>query len=323
MKRIWKNSPIDMVMLLLSIAQFAAMFSLASAWEEATLVQRAGGLALLIFMMTYNIIVISHLFTHTPWFESAMLNGIVSALNSFNIGQSVQAYQFTHVRNHHRYNNDRKGPDGRTKDLSSTFLTGKNGEHTSLSRYALLGALVTIADVGRAHLSGLRMWRVGKNEQTLQQLAAREPSRRAQELGQVQIDRMFHFAGMCVLVAISWHWTLFCYFPAFYVTLSLVNMQNYYEHFGALPEDRCADSASYYGRLYNFLTFNDGYHQEHHLRPQAHWSLMPQVRREFSARLDGTQRLVSPVPAVLGFFDSARPLLHRRAPALHEVRSVS
>jgi len=311
MKRIWKHSPIDAVMLLLSVAQLAVTIGLAASWEDASSLQRAGGFALLVFMMTYNIIVICHLFVHTPWFESPVLNGSVSALNSFNIGQSVQAYKLTHVRNHHRYNNDRKGPDGRTKDTSSTFLAGKKGEHASLSRYALRGALSTLVDIGRAHLAGIRLWRVGEHEHTLQRLAANDPTRHAQELGQVQLDRIVHFAGICVLLAISWRWTLFYYLPAFYLTLSLVNMQNYYEHFGGLPEDRCADSVSYYGRLYNFLTFNDGYHQEHHLRPQAHWSLMPQVRCEFTAQLDTTQRIISSVPAILGFLDWKRPMLHR------------
>jgi fatty acid desaturase len=75
-------------------------------------------------MMTYNIVIISHLFTHTPWFEPRLLNSLVSILNSINIGQSVQAYQLTHVRNHHRHNNDRKAASGVANDVSSTFQNG-------------------------------------------------------------------------------------------------------------------------------------------------------------------------------------------------------
>lgn len=317
MNRIWKHSPRDAIFVFLCVAQLMLMPALAAKWDGASLPQQAGTFALLVFMMTYNIIVIAHLFTHAPWFESPTLNSIASALNSFNIGQSVQAYQLSHVRNHHRYNNDRKGPDGQTKDTSSTFRDGRNGEHASLSRYALVGAFFTLVDVGRAHLSLIRLWRVGAHEHNLRDLAAREPVRRARELRQVQIDRMVHFAGTCILLAISWKWTLLCYLPAFYLSLALVNMQNYYEHYGALPEDRCADSASYYGWLYNLLAFNDGFHQEHHLRPQTHWSLLPQVRREFAARLDTTRRIISPVPAIIGFLDWRRPILHRRASTAH------
>jgi len=312
MKRIWKHSPRDIVLLLLSVGQLVAMLMLAGSWETASPVQQIATFALLVFMMTYNIIIITHLFTHTSWFMSPVLNGIVSALNSFNIGQSVQAYQLSHVRNHHRYNNDRKGSDGRTKDTSSTYLKGQNGDHVRLSQYALAGALSTLIDVGRAHVSGIRLWRVGEHEHALRELAARGSLRRAKELRQVQIDRFVHFAGTCILLGISWRWTLVCYLPAFFVALALVNVQNYYEHYGALPENRCADSASYYGWVYNLFTFNDGFHQEHHLRPQSHWSAMPQVRREFAARLDTTRRIISPVPAILGFLDRKRPQLHRR-----------
>lgn len=310
--KVWKTTRLDAALLALSVAQGAATVALALVWERSTLLGRAGGFALLVFMMVYNIIIVSHLFTHVPWFESPLLNGLVSMLNSVNIGQSVQAYVFTHVRNHHRYNNDRKGPDGRTKDRSSTFDEGEGGEHAPLWRYACLGAVSTLASVARALLSVTRLWRVGEGEHNLLELASKSPARRARELRQVRLDRAAQFAALCLFLAVSWRWTLFCYLPAFYLALALVNVQNYYEHYGAAPEDGYADSVSYYGRLYNLLAFNDGYHQEHHLRPQSHWRTMPAVRRAYDRELSRTERIVSPVPAIVGFLHHTRRLLHRR-----------
>jgi fatty acid desaturase len=314
--KIWKNTPLDALMLALSIAQFVATLLIASNWEGLSLAGRAGGFALLVLMMVYNIIVLSHLFTHTPWFESRLLNGLVSVVNSVNIGQSVQAYELTHVRNHHRYNNDRKGPDGMTKDLSSTYQEGVGGEHASLFRYAFMGAVGTLLNVGRTLLSVGRLWRVGEHEQTLRSLASPSPVKRAEELRQIQLDRIAHFLGLCVFLSISWEWTLACYLPAYYLALALVNVQNYYEHYGAAPENGYADSVSHYGRLYNLLTFNDGYHQEHHLRPRSHWREMPMLRRKYGAKLDRVERIVSPVPAILGVLHRNRKKLHKHpAPA--------
>jgi fatty acid desaturase len=311
--RIWKHTSCDAFLLTFSVAHFGATLWVAAFWEQVSTPERIGGFTLLVFMMGYNIIVVSHLFTHVRWFESPRLNGLVSMLNSVNIGQSVQAYEFTHVRNHHRFNNDAKNAHGTTRDASSTYRDGKGGEHAPLLRYAFGGALSSLADLGRELLSASRLWRVGARETKLLSLAARAPERRARELRQVQMDRMAHCLALVLFTLISWHWTVVCYLPAFYLALALVNVQNYYRHYGARPGDRAADSVSYYGRLYNLLTFNDGYHQEHHLSPKSHWSQMPAVREKYRKRLDGSSRIVSPVPAILGFLHRHRPLLHRDA----------
>ena len=314
--KIWKHSPLDVIMVALSAAQLAMTLLLAFLWERSTAPGRATGFALLVAMTVYNIIVVSHLFTHTPWFRSPLLNRIVSMLNSINIGQSVQAYELWHVRNHHRYNNDQQRADGKTQDLSSTYSGGIEGGHVSVFRYAVFGAVETLVNITRSLLSITRLWRVGRHETVLMQLFAKSTAKRAWELRQVQLDRIVHFAALGVFFAISWRWVLFCYLPAFFVSLALVNVQNYYEHYGAAPENRYANSVSYYGSLYNLLTFNDGYHQEHHLRPLAHWTQMPRVKREYHHKLERVERIVSPVPAILGAFHRNRQLLHRRTPAI-------
>lgn len=310
--KIWRYSAKDTLMPLLSMAQLTMMVLMAAKWEHLPLAGRVGCFAVLVFMMTYNIIVVTHLFTHTPWFQAQAMNSIASMLNSINIGQSAEAYKLTHVRNHHRYNNDQPGPNGDTNDLSSTYREGVDGEHATLSRYAFGGAVTSLVNIGQALLSVHRLWRVGEREHDVLDVAAKSPARRAGELRQIQCDRIAQFAGAVIFLALSWKWVVLCYLPAFYLVLALVNIQNYYEHYGATPESRYADSVSYYGRLYNLLTFNDGYHQEHHLRPQAHWSTMPTVRGEHRDTLDHAQRVVSPVPAIVGYLHRNRPKLHHR-----------
>ena len=309
--KIWNHSRRDVILLALSVAQFVTTLLLAISWEASSTLSQVAGFALLVVMTVYNIIVVSHLFTHTPWFNSPLLNRLVSMLNSINIGQSVQAYQLTHVRNHHRYNNDQQGPDGKTKDSSSTFRDGVEGEHDDVLHYAFFGAIETLLSIGRALLSIGRLCRVGDHEQNLLALFATSPPKRAWELHQVQLDRMAHFMALCLFLAISWKWVFLCYLPAFFLALVLVNIQNYYEHYGAAPKERFANSVSYYGKLYNLVTFNDGYHQEHHLRPLTHWTQMPRIRQQYRDQLAQIERIVSPVPALFGFLDHNRKQLHR------------
>ncbi|MWK37141.1 fatty acid desaturase [Actinomadura sp. J1-007] len=313
---VWKNTPKDSILVGLSLAQFAITPLLAISWDAVSLPVRVAGGALVTLLMTYNIIVISHLFTHVPWFASVRLNAAVSVVNSVNIGQSVQAYQLTHVRNHHRFNNDRQGDDGTTRDTSSTYRKGKNGQHEPLLPYAFGGAVASIADRVKGVASVVRLWKVGDSEEKLLSLASHREMRRVRELRQIQADRTAHSLSLVVFVSLSWQWTVFCYLPAYFFALTLVNVQNYYRHYGANPEDRASDSVSHYNRVYNFLTFNDGYHQEHHLRPGTHWSQLPGVKDDQRVRLEAQPRVVSPVPAMLGFLDRRRPLLHE--PLLHE-----
>ena len=56
------------------------------------------------------------------------------------------------------------------------------------------------------------------------------------------------------------------YAPGWALGLALCWLQGHYEH--------ARGTTSHYGRLYNALFFNDGYHIEHHLRPGCHWSLL-------------------------------------------------
>lgn len=303
-RRIWRNGPADAILLGINIAQFGGTIALAALTPDG-LWPRIGSAILVAAMMTYSLIVVTHLFVHQPWFTDDRLNSVVSMLSSANISQSVQGYHLSHVRNHHRYNNDRKR-DGTTADTSSTYRYGRDDEHAGLWRYLAFSLAASIQDYAITVASLPRLCGVGPRETTLLELAARNPSRRRAELAQVRYDRLAQLAFTALLAVLSWQWVLVCYLPAVAVAFTLVNVQNYYRHFGAEPDSRYANSVSHYGRLYNWLTFNDGYHQEHHLRPATHWSGLPEVAAQFQQRLDEAGRVVSPVPALVGFLDTGR-----------------
>lgn len=60
------------------------------------------------------------------------------------------------------------------------------------------------------------------------------------------------------------------YAPGYVGGLLLCAMHGFYEHHHG--------TTSHYGRIYNLLLFNDGYHVEHHSRPGVHWSCLPRYR---------------------------------------------
>jgi len=67
-----------------------------------------------------------------------------------------------------------------------------------------------------------------------------------------------------IVVSIDWRFFAFTYLPGWVIGLALCQLHGYYEH--------AAGTTSHYGRLYNFLFFNDGLHVEHHASPSTHWS---------------------------------------------------
>ncbi|MDJ0344798.1 fatty acid desaturase [Streptomyces sp. H10-C2] len=310
-RRFWRNSPADAILLTVTLTQFAGTIALAALTPDG-LWPRLASAALVTAMMTYSIIVVTHLFVHQPWFTDNRLNAVLSVVSSANIAQSVQGYHLTHVRNHHRYNNDRKR-DGTTADITSTYRYSRDDGHAPLWWYLVCGLASSAKEWVVTWAMLRRGCAVGPRETTLLELAARNPGRRVAELRQVRYDRLTYLAFTVLLAVLSWQWTLLCYLPSVALAFTLVNVQNYYRHFGAEPESRYANSVSHYGRLYNLVTFNDGYHQEHHLRPTTHWSRLPEVAEQYQERFDEAGRVISPVPALVGFLDTGR--VGQRSPA--------
>src|SRR5213594_722429 len=77
------------------------------------------------------------------------------------------------------------------------------------------------------------------------------------------------------LLAAAPRFFLLAYLPGYLAGLALCALHGRYEH--------ARGTVSHYGRLYNFLFLNDGYHVEHHLHPGLHFRDLP-ARRVKDAR---------------------------------------
>jgi hypothetical protein len=73
------------------------------------------------------------------------------------------------------------------------------------------------------------------------------------------------------LAAVTPQYFFLTYLPGIATGLLLCVLQGRYEHLRG--------TTSHYGRLYNLLFFNDGYHVEHHARPMLHWTRLPSEPR--------------------------------------------
>ena len=132
---------------------------------------------------------------------------------------------------------------------------------------------------------------------------AGEPKGRKLRLGAFGFVELGLLAGLWLgLFAFARSRFLFGYLPGYAFAMLLCQLQGYFEHAG--QPVALEPGISYYGRLYNLLWFNDGYHAEHHFRPKAHWSAMKDVRREIGHEIQVRGLRVLRPAHWLGFLDS-------------------
>lgn len=277
----FKNSWRDATPAGLTVLQAGLTFFIAARWSSWSVSELVAMFPISVALAWYNPIIATHNFLHTPFFSSEGVNRVYAALNSINLGLPQVLYRLHHL-NHHAHTNDRPDADGRTRDLGSTYAYGRDGRHEHVLPYCALA-----------------LFRPGTTE-------AWKTALRKGHGGQLAFELTACIAGMAMLAWLSPAFVLMYWLPVFYVGWFLAHMENYYEHFGAHAHERFANSVSYYGRLYNALLCNEGYHQEHHLRPQTHWTARPRVRTDFAAALDRPGRVIATVPPLLGFLERRR-----------------
>ncbi len=228
------------------------------AWAVAWLPWYATGLLALLaaFLVNTNYQCVAHNFVHNQFFRSRAANACFSVFNSLALGAPQTMFREHHI-GHHRYNNASRSADGFVGDMSSLFLySAEPGRPESLWRYSLLGPFrpnpLALARAAFLHSYG---WRLS---------------------AEMVVLAVF-WTG---LLAFDWRYVLFVYAPIWYLGHVTTYAEGYFEHYKSTPGNRLADAVSCYGRLYNLLWFNNGYHQEHHYRPHVHWTQVKALRSE-------------------------------------------
>jgi fatty acid desaturase len=119
------------------------------------------------------------------------------------------------------------------------------------------------------------------------------------------VPARLHLSGelavQAVLVLLLWmtlaarapSFFLSVYLPGYAAGLILCALHGHYEH--------ARGATSYYGRLYNVLCFNDGYHVEHHAHPHLHWTRLPECLAD---RGENPAVQASPWPAPLRWLEA-------------------
>lgn len=250
---IWRYSSRDALLVAASLIELGMKLWLVigfASWGAGELAAFFAALTLLNF---FNYECTGHFFIHTPFFRRRGFNGAFGLLNSIAIGFPQTLYRAEHL-NHHRFGSDhRDASTGTTGDHSSIYRHGKTGTTPEpMLRYAVLMPLRQ--DVLRL----VRMTPV--------------PLR-----GQLALEALgVLWLLVCAAYVSLWAMVFLCVLS--WAGSALTHAENWLQHAHAIPGSRQTDAVSCYGRWYNLLWFNNGYHQEHHFRPGVHWSEAPDLR---------------------------------------------
>jgi fatty acid desaturase len=76
-----------------------------------------------------------------------------------------------------------------------------------------------------------------------------------------------------------------CAVPAFFALWTIM-LFNYEQHVHTDPWSEHNHSRNFYGKVLNFLLFNNGLHTAHHEHPGTHWSKLPEVHAELAPKID-------------------------------------
>lgn len=267
-----KYSKRDLILAGVALLQGVSLIAWAQAFQKISLLQNVMIFIVELMLYYFNPIVITHNFLHTPFFKNGKINLVFSTLNSMNLGLPQILYKYHHL-NHHRHNNSMEDP-------SSTYLFGKNNQQEHWISY-----------------SAFSLFRDGTQKAWAQTIQKKE--------GHILMTEILSVVVFwTALLTINWKFFLYAYVPLFYCGWFLAHVENYFEHFKAKsPSDRFGNAVSFYPAWYNTLMFNEGYHQEHHISPQDHWTRRPETQKRFADQMKKAGAYNAKLPPLLGMFE--------------------
>lgn len=234
----------------LMLIVYPTCYSSSLAWPALLALGAAG-----VFLNCTNYQCVAHNFLHNPFFEPKGLNVFFSVFNTLALGVPQTLYREHHL-NHHQYNNlFGTSRQGLVADMSSIYRYSRTpGAPENIWRYAIVGP--ARADFRFFIVKALKH---GYGPRLTAESVALAAFWAALLLSNVRGFVLF-------------------YLPIWYLGQVAAYAENYLEHYKAIRGNRLADSVSCYGKLYNFIWFRNGYHQEHHCRPEIHWTQIAEVR---------------------------------------------
>ena len=241
----------------------------------------------LIILLVRQVNLIEHNHAHLGIFEQRSLNEILGFLCFYSNGTPYEFYKVHHVQNHHAYNQQFGEGDS---DWSSMF--GFKGTHFPDIPIGRFYYVVTFPILTICH----SLIFVFRNPGT-------KILRRF-----VRTMILFTVASAALIYIDVWSFLFFFAIPWVVVYFGLGD-NNYSHHHGCKMTNDFDSSNTFLSLPYKALGFHIGCHVAHHIRPDLHWSLLPEYQETIKDKIPqenyrpyqpGSDPIVAATPPVPG-----------------------
>jgi fatty acid desaturase len=209
-------------------------------------------LVILICGLSFFCAVIVHNSIHVPVFKQRWANRSFQVLLTWSHGHPVSGFVPGHNLGHHQH-----------------LLTEKDAAHPERMRFKsnFLNQLLFFFAISSTIMKDERNFVKGMRD------------RNPRWVRQYYFEFISVVAIKIALTIIDWQKAIFLlWLPHFYATWGILGT-NYWQHDGCQADHPYNHSRNFTGRIFNFLTFNNGFHAAHHLNPGVHWSDLPAYHR--------------------------------------------
>lgn len=197
--------------------------------------------------------VIAHNTVHCPVFTKRWMNRVFQVWVTCSYGFPVSEYVPGHNLSHHRYTQEREDVMRTTK-----VRFGWN----------LLNGLFFFFAVAPGVTAGNYRYKALMKD--------RLPAWNRQ----LTIEILSTWGIKAALFLVDWKKALlFVLVPHLFAVWGITSV-NYVQHDGCDMNHPVNHSRNFVGRLFNWVTLNNGFHGMHHITPGLHWSLLPQAHAE-------------------------------------------
>lgn len=219
--------------------------------------------------------VINHNHQHHPTFVAGPLNKVFSVLITFAMGVPATAIVAMHNFNHHVHNNH-------ADDFVRVSIVRFRWNLLNL----VLFPFVAVIHYLPAKARDMKDWRTN----------------RPHLYRQVLLERIIYYPLLLTLLIFGPLETLlFIILPQLYGQWGILAI-NHVQHDGCDADSEYNHSRNFVGRWLNWWVFNNGYHTAHHLRPNLHWTQVPQLHQEIRDRIAPELERHSLLWAVIQFY---------------------